>query len=73
MRTLLYEAASALMTRSKAADGQNLQSWGRALKAKVGHKKATVALARKIAVILHRIWLDGTIFAPPAAREVASA
>jgi transposase len=72
MRTLLYEAACALLTRSKASTGQHLQSWARALKAKVGHKKATVALARKLAVILHRIWVDGTSFEPGLTEEATT-
>lgn len=72
MRTLLYEAACALLTRSKAGSGQHLQDWARALKARVGHKKATVALARKLAVILHRIWIDETSFEPAKATEATA-
>jgi len=62
MRTLLYEAAMSLITRVKAAKGGELQVWARALRDRVGHKKACVALARRIGVLLHRIWADGTVF-----------
>ena len=72
MRTLLYEAASALITRTKAGNGAHLQAWARALRARVGHKKAAVALARKLAVLLHRIWVDGTVFVPKANAEASA-
>jgi hypothetical protein len=39
-----------------------LKAWGTRLARKIGHKKATVAVARKLAVILHRMWRDGTEF-----------
>lgn len=38
------------------------EAWAARLVNKVGPKKARVALARKLAVILHRIWVDGTEF-----------
>jgi hypothetical protein len=38
---------------------------------KIGRKKATVAVARKLAVILHRMWRDGTAFRW-SAKEVAA-
>ena len=62
MRTLLYEAAMSLITRVKPAKGGSLQAWARALRDRVGHKKACVALARRIGVLLHRIWVNGTTF-----------
>lgn len=62
LRTLLYEAAMSLITRVKPAKGGPLQAWARALRDRVGHKKACVALARRIGVLLHRIWADGTTF-----------
>ena len=38
------------------------KAWAARLVNKVGPKKARVALARKLAVILHRIWVDGGVF-----------
>jgi hypothetical protein len=60
LRTLLFEAASSLITR--AGGGGALREWAVRLRARVGHKKASVALARKLGVILHRMWADGTAF-----------
>ena len=39
-----------------------LKAWGKRLAKRNGLRKATVAVARKLAVILHRIWIDGTEF-----------
>ncbi len=60
VRTALYEAASAMITRSKTWSA--LKAWGVRLAAKRGHKRAVVAVARKLAVIMHRMWLDGSEF-----------
>ena len=62
LRTVLYEAANSLLTRAKLGNGAHLQAWARSLKARIGHKKAVVALARKLAVLLHSIWRNGTEF-----------
>lgn len=62
MRTLLYEAAMSLITRVRACAGGPLQAWAHALRDRVGHKKACVALARRIGVLLHRMWMDGSTF-----------
>ena len=56
-RALLYEAANSLMVRVKA--WPPLKVWAHKLAERVGGKRARVALARKIAVILHRILADG--------------
>jgi transposase len=61
MRTLLVEAASSVITRVKRFSP--LKAWAVRLAARKGFKKAAVATARKLAVILHRIWCDGTTFA----------
>ena len=61
MRKLLYEAATVLMRRVPRFSP--LKAWAMKLAEKRGAKKATVAAARKIAVILTRIWRDGTAFA----------
>jgi len=60
VRTALYEAASAMMTRSQKHC--TLKAWGMRLAAKRGHKRAVVAVARKLAVIMHRMWIDGSSF-----------
>jgi transposase len=60
MRSYLYEAANIMLTRSRSANP--LKHWGAKLAKKVGFKKARVALARKMAVVLHRMWVDGTDF-----------
>lgn len=60
MRSLLFEAANTLMTRVKKDSA--LRRWGLGLMARSGAKKAKVAVARKLAVILHCIWTDGTTF-----------
>ncbi|MDB5314595.1 MAG: transposase [Rhodospirillales bacterium] len=39
-----------------------LREWGLSLAKRIGSRKAKVAVARKLATILHRIWLDGTEF-----------
>ena len=61
MRKLLYEAATILIQRVPRFSP--LKAWAVKLAVKKGLKKATVAAARKIAVILTRIWRDGTVFA----------
>jgi transposase len=59
-RTCLYEAAGVLLT--KVDRWSPLKAWGIRLMKRSGAKKAKVAVARKLAVILHRIWIDGTDF-----------
>lgn len=60
LRTYLFEAASVLLHRTKRWSA--LKVWGLRLAKRVGMKKAQVAVARKLAVILHCIWVDGTTF-----------
>ena len=55
--TALYEAASGMLTRSKTPS--TLKAWGLRVAQKRGHKRAVVAVARKLAVIMHRMWIDG--------------
>ena len=59
-RHMLYEAANALLARVKAWSAP--KAWAARLVRRLGAKKARVALARKLAVILHRIWADGSTF-----------
>jgi hypothetical protein len=60
LRHLLYEAASALMTRTRK--WSRLRAWSVAVAKRRGMKRATVAVARKLAVIMHRIWVSGDEF-----------
>ncbi len=60
VRTALYEAAHVILTRP--VKGTSLKRWGMAVAKRAGMKKAKVALARKLAVLLHRMLLDGTVF-----------
>ena len=64
LRTSIYEAANSLLCRVKSGPGQHLKDWAIAIKKRTSHKKAVVALARKLAVIMHAIWKDGTEFEP---------
>ena len=59
VRTALYEAAHVILTRPVKGCTE-LKSWAMRLAKRAGMKKAKVALARKLAVILHRMWVDGT-------------
>jgi transposase len=65
VRTALYEAAHVILTRP--VKGSNLKSWAARLAKRVDMQKAKVALARKLAVIMHRMLVDGTPFNPAAA------
>ena len=60
MRAMLYEAAHIMLVR--VAKWSWLKAWAMKIARHRGMKKATVALARRLAVILHRIWVDGTEF-----------
>jgi len=60
VRTALYEAAHIILTRP--IKGGGLKSWAMKLAKRAGMKKAKVALARKLAVVLHRMWVDATCF-----------
>lgn len=60
LRTYLYEAANVLLTR--IAKWSALKSWGMRIAKRSSLRKARVAVARKLAVILHRMWVDGTEF-----------
>jgi transposase len=60
MRVMLYEAAQILLTRT--VKWSWLKAWAMQIARRRGMKKAIVALARRLAVIMHRIWVDGTEF-----------
>ena len=59
-RTHLYEAATTLLTRYTSFSV--LKAWGLKLAKAVGFKKARVAVARKLAVILHAMWKTNSPF-----------
>jgi transposase len=60
VRTALYEAAHVMLVRS--TKWTPLKAWAMRVAARRGAKRAKIALARKLAVIMHRMWLDGTEF-----------
>jgi transposase len=60
VRTALYEAANVLL--SPRTRFSWLKRWGLEVAKRRGLKRAKVAVARKLAVILHRMWIDGTTF-----------
>ena len=60
LRGLLYEAAAVILTRVSADSG--LRRWGLRLREKVGFKRAAVAVARKLAVIMHTMLKSGESF-----------
>jgi transposase len=60
LRSALYEAANNLLVRVKRPCA--LQTWGRRIAEAKGPKRARVAVARKLAVLLHRLWLSETEF-----------
>jgi transposase len=60
LRSALYEAANVLLVRVKRPCA--LQTWGKALAAAKGAKRARVAVARKLAILLHKLWRTDTDF-----------
>jgi transposase len=60
MRHLLYEAAQVLLTRVQKWSW--LKAWAMSVARRRGQQKAIVALARRLGVIMHRMWIDGTEF-----------
>jgi transposase len=60
VRIVLYAAANALLTRTTG--WSPIKAWGMGLMKTKGRKRALVAVSRKLAVILHRMWVDGTDF-----------
>jgi len=60
MRSALYEVAHSVLTRVKSFS--SLKRWAIAIAKPRGLGRATVALARKLAIVLHRLWINGTDF-----------
>ena len=67
LRALLYEAAATVLTRVTADSA--LRTWGLALREKLGFKRATVAVARMLAVIRHSMLRSGQRFEHLVARQ----
>ena len=60
VRGALYEAAHVLLIKGRTPSG--LKAWGLRVAKRRGHKRAAVAVARKLATIMHRMWLDVSEF-----------
>ena len=60
MRTALYEAANIVL--SLTTRWSWLKAWGMQVARRRGRKRAKVALARRLGVIMHRMWMDGSEF-----------
>jgi transposase len=67
VRTALYEAANIILTRP--VKGSALKRWAMAVAKRAGARKAKVALARKLACVLHRMLADDTPFAAEPAER----
>ena len=61
LRTALYEAANSLL-KGPSGRWSWLKAWGLQVAKRRGMKRAIVAVARRLAVVLHRMWVDGTEF-----------
>ncbi len=59
LRTALYQAATVMLNIAKP---NWLTAWALRVAHRRGKKRATVALARRICVVLHRMWRDGAVF-----------
>ena len=66
VRTVLYEAAHIMLTKPVKGCSK-LKSWAMRIARRAGMSKAKVALARRLAVIMHRMLADGTVFNATAA------
>ncbi len=71
LRGLLYEAANSMLTVVRRP--HPLKDWARRIRKRSSHKKACVALARKLAVILHRMMITGEAFRWPEKEDAATA
>jgi len=70
VRTALYEAANVILTRP--VKGSTLRSWAMRVATRAGMRKAKVAVARKLAVVLHRMLADGASFLADKAAVAAA-
>ncbi len=60
LRSHLFEAATVILSRYSRTSA--LKVWGLKLAKHIGKRRAKVAVARKLAVIMHRMWADGTSY-----------
>jgi len=60
--TIANSAALTVGLLTRVPKWSGLKAWGAKLTKRNGLRKAKVAVARKLAVILHRMWIDGTEF-----------
>ncbi len=60
VHSALYEAAHSMLARVRSFS--NLKRWAIMVAKRRGLRRATVALARKLAIVLHRMWMNGTDF-----------
>jgi len=72
VREALYQAAHVMLTKAVKGCAQ-LKSWAMRIARRAGMRKAKVALARKLAVILHRMLADGKPFNPTVRRQPVAA
>ncbi len=71
LRGYLFEAANVILTRSRSQCA--VRSWGLRVTRRSGPRKAKVAVARKLAIIMLRIWLDDSSFDPQGRSAQAAA
>jgi len=62
LRSLLYEAALVILTRTSAKNNSYLKTWGLRLRDRLGFRRAAIAVARKLAVIMHAMLRTGETF-----------
>ncbi len=67
LRSYLFEAANVLLSRD--ARSSKLKTWGLALASRIGMRRAKVAVARKLSVIMHRVWRDDRALPPGRAQQ----
>ena len=71
MREALYQAAHVMLTKPVKGCSE-LKSWGMRIAKRAGMGKAKVALARKLAVVMHRMLVDGAAFNPTIKTRAAT-
>jgi len=71
VRRALWQAAHVILTRS--VKDSALKTWGLSVAKRKGMAKAKVALARKLAVVMHRMLVDGKSFDPALPKQAAAA
>jgi transposase len=71
VRRALWQAAHVMLTRP--VKGSALKNWALRVAKRRGMAKAKVALARKLAIVMHRMLVDGTTFDPALPNQAAAA